>query len=146
MRGQSKEKRGAIDDFWNIDSLVPKKRAPAVFDDKHTEAAEIDIPLPDPEPKSAPRTEAIPDSGIVKRYVHPNTEESEKKKTPDEEYIPQNSLIHSVALYSWSSAYPYYEQFRRAAAYYYNKTSAKVEGEPYFSYMPQYSQLLPSSP
>jgi hypothetical protein len=135
------EKRKAIDDFWNIDSLVPKKRAPAVFDDKHTEAEEIEIPLPEAKSPNTPKSEKIPDSGVVKRYVHPNTAESEKKKAPDLEYFPQNSLIHSVSLYSWSSAYPYYEQFRRAAIYYYNKTSARVDAEPYFSYMPQYSQL-----
>lgn len=136
-----KEKRNAIDDFWSIDSLVPKKRPPAVFDDKHTEAEEIEIPLPEAKTQSTPRSEKIPEAGVVKRYVHPNTAESEKKKIPDEEYFPQNSLIHSVSLYSWNSAYPYYEQFRKAAIYYYNKTSEKVDAEPYFSYMPQYSQL-----
>ncbi|MBO5701861.1 MAG: TerB N-terminal domain-containing protein [Clostridia bacterium] len=136
-----KEKRNAIDDFWNIDSLVPKKRTPAVFDDKHTEAAEIEIPLPGKEAQNAPKTEKIPEDSVIKRYIHPHTAESEKKKVPDEEYTPENSLIHSVRLYSWSSAYPYYEQFRRAAIFYYNKTSHKVEAEPYFSYMPQYSQL-----
>jgi hypothetical protein len=130
-----------MDDFWNIDSLVPKKRTPAVFDDKHTEAAEIEIPLPGKEGQNVPKTEKIPEDGVIKRYIHPHTAESEKKKIPDEEYVPENSLIHSVRLYSWNSAYPYYEQFRRAAMYYYNKTSPKVEAEAYFSYMPQYSQL-----
>ena len=136
-----KEKKDARDDFWNIDSLVPKKRTPAVFDDKHTEAAEIEIPVPGNNSGTSPKNEKIPEDGVIKRYIHPHTAESEKKKIPDEEYIPENSLIHSVRLYSWSSAYPYYEQFRRAAIFYYNKTSAKVEAEPYFSYMPQYSQL-----
>ena len=136
-----KEKKNAMDDFWNIDSLVPKKRTPAVFDDKHTEATEIEIPVPGNSVQSSPKNEKIPEDGVIKRYIHPHTEESEKKKIPDEEYTPANSLIHSVRLYSWSSAYPYYEQFRRAAIFYYNKTSAKVDAEPYFSYMPQYSQL-----
>jgi hypothetical protein len=145
MRGgsimQDNEKKSTMDDFWNIDSLVPKRRTPAVFDDKHTEAAEIEIPLPDQKENSSPKSEKIPEDGVIKRYVHPHTEESEKKKHPDDEYSPKSSLIHTVRLYSWSSAYPYYEQFRRAAAYYYNKTSPKVDAEPYFSYMPQYSQL-----
>ena len=138
---QDNEKKSTMDDFWNIDSLVPKRRTPAVFDDKHTEAAEIEIPLPDQKENSSPKSEKIPEDGVIKRYVHPHTEESEKKKHPDDEYSPKSSLIHTVRLYSWSSAYPYYEQFRRAAAYYYNKTSPKVDAEPYFSYMPQYSQL-----
>ena len=136
-----KSKRDAMDDFWNIDSLVPKKRPAAVFDDKQTEAAEIEIPVPDGAESSSARSEKIPEGNIIKRYIHPHTAESEKKKAPDEEYSPANSLIHTVRLYSWSSAYPYYEQFRKAALYYYNKTSPKVNAEPYFSYMPQYSQL-----
>jgi hypothetical protein len=136
-----KEKKNVMDDFWNIDSLVPKKRTSALFDDKHTEPADIEIPLPNKSEQSSPRSEKIPEDGVIKRYIHPHTEESEKKKSPDEEYAPENSLIHSVRLYSWNSAYPYYEQFRRAAMYYYSKTSPKVEAEPYFSYMPQYSQL-----
>lgn len=133
-----------MDDFWNIDSLVPKKRPAAVFDDKHTEPAEIEIPVPNDNVNSTPsssRSEKIPESTVIKRYIHPHTAESEKKNIPDVEYFPENSLIHTVRLYSWSSAYPYYEQFRKAAIYYYNKTSPQVPHEPYFSYMPQYSQL-----
>lgn len=130
------------DDFWNIDSLVPKKRPSAVFDDKHTEPAEIEVPVPDSQNKSlSSRTEKIPESTVIKRYIHPHTEDSEKRKAPDVEYSPENSLIHKVGIYSWSSAYPYYEQFRRSAVYYYNKTSPQVPHEPYFSYMPQYAQL-----
>ena len=139
-----KDRTDAQDDFWNIDSLVPKKRPAAVFDDRHTEPAEIEIPVPDGNGKNTPvssRTERIPESTVIKRYIHPHTEDSEKKKIPDAEYFPENSLIHTVRLYSWSSAYPYYEQFRKAAIYYYNKTSPQVPHEPYFSYMPQYAQL-----
>ncbi|MGM9642738.1 MAG: TerB N-terminal domain-containing protein [Eubacteriales bacterium] len=128
------------DDFWNIDLLVPKKRVAAVFDDRHTEATEIELPAPEKSEATA-RTEKIPSGGVIKRYIHPYTAESEKPKTPDEEYKPENSLIHTVRLYSWSSAYPYYENFRKAAIYYYNKTSPEVPPVSFFSYMPQYSQL-----
>ncbi len=133
-------KKDKMDDFWNLDQLVPKKRPAAVFDDKHTEATEIEIPVKAANEQPA-RSEKIPNDGVIKRYIHPYTEESEKKKIPDEEYEPERSLIHTVRLYSWSSAYPYYENFRKAAIFYYNKTSAAVTAEPYFSYMPQYSQL-----
>ncbi len=135
------ENKDKLDDFWNIDSLVPKRRSPAVFDDKHTEATEIEIPSPDNSTSKESRSEKIPENSVIKRYIHPHSEESEKKKTPDIEYSPENSLIHTVRLYSWSTAYPYYEQFRKAAVYYYNKTVPQASHEPYFSYMPQYSQL-----
>lgn len=135
------DKKEKLDDFWNIDSLVPKRRTPSVFDDKHTQAAEIEIPVPKSAAPKEASSEKIPEGSVIKRYIHPHTEESEKKKLPDLEYSPENSLIHTVRLYSWSTAYPYYEQFRKAAIYYYNKTVQKASLEPYFSYMPQYSQL-----
>lgn len=135
------DNKDKLDDFWNIDSLVPKRRSPAVFDDKHTEATEIEIPTPDSSVAKESRSEKIPDNSVIKRYIHPHTAESEKRKTPDVEYSPENSLIHTVRLYSWSTAYPYYGQFRKAAIFYYNKTVQKASHEPYFSYMPQYSQL-----
>ncbi len=137
---EENKKRSEQDDFWDLESLVPKKRPSAVFDDRHTEAAEIEIPLPCESDQKA-KSEKIPEQGVIKRYIHPHTAESEKPKVPDEEYKPESSLIHTVRLYSWSSAYPYYENFRKAAIYYYNKTSKQVSAEPYFSYMPQYSQL-----
>lgn len=135
------DKKDNIDDFWNIDSLIPKRRTPSVFDDKHTQATEIEIPVPDNFVTKESRSEKIPESTVIKRYIHPHSEESEKKKTPDLEYSPENSLIHTVRLFSWSTSYPYYEQFRKAAIYYYNKTVQNAQHEPYFSFMPQYSQL-----
>ena len=135
------ENKDKLDDFWNIDSLVPKRRAPSAFDDKHTQATEIEIPVPDNSAKAESRTEKIPEGSVIKRYIHPHSEESEKKKIPDLEYSPENSLIHNVRLYSWTTAYPYYEQFRKAAIFYYNKSVQNASHEPYFSYMPQYSQL-----
>ena len=135
------DNKDKLDDFWNIDSLVPKRRAPSSFDEKHTQATEIEIPLPNNTREKESKSEKIPENSVIKRYIHPHSEESEKKKAPDIEYSPENSLIHTVRLYSWSSAYPYYEQFRKAAVFYYNKTVPAAVHEPYFSYMPQYSQL-----
>ncbi len=138
MMSDNKDK---LDEFWNIDSLVPKRRTPSVFDDKHTEATDIEIPVPKGYTQKESKSEKIPESTVIKRYIHPHSEESEKRKRPDIEYSPENSLIHKVRLYSWTTAYPYYEQFRKAAIFYYNKTVQKASHEPYFSYMPQYSQL-----
>lgn len=138
---EDKRRQDMMDDFWDIGSLVPKKRPASVFDAEHTSATEIEIPVPKGAPQLEPQTEDIPQDGVIKRYIHPHTAESERRRAPDEEYSPSASLIHTVRLYSWSSSYQYYEQFRRAAVYYYNKTSPKVEAEPFFSYMPQYAQL-----
>ena len=136
-------KKKVQDDFWNLDSIVPKKRGASAFDQKRTEPTDIEIPLPQKNETSAssPLTEKIEQGSVITRYIHPNTPESERKAPPDEEYVPGNSLIHKVRLYSWKSPYPYYDGFRKAAIYYYNKSCATPVKEPYFSYMPQYSQL-----
>lgn len=138
-----KNKKQSMDDFWNLDSIVPKKRGSAAFDEKRTQAVEIEIPtLSDSNAsKSSASTEKINNDGVIKRYIHPHTEESERRPSPDEEYAPSNSLIHKVSLYSWSSPLAYYDRFRKSALYYYNKTTNANVNEPYFSYMPQYSQL-----
>ena len=67
------DNKDKLDDFWNIDSLVPKRRSPAVFDDKHTEATEIEIPTPDSSVAKESRSEKIPENSVIKRYIHPHT-------------------------------------------------------------------------
>ena len=139
-----KDKKQALDEFWDLGSIVPKKRRSSAFDEDRTQPVEIDIPLPHSEEGSvsaSPVTEKIKEDSVIKRYIHPHTAESERKQIPDEEYVPHNSLIHKVMLYSWSSPHPYYERFRRSALFYYNKNSTVAVNESYFSYMPQYSQL-----
>lgn len=138
-----KNKKQSMDDFWNLDSIVPKKRTPSAFDESRTRAIEIEIPAPsaDVSSTSSENSERINNEGIIKRYIHPHTEESERKASPEEEYSPGNSLIHKVSLYSWSSPLAYYDRFRKSALYYYNKSTTANVNEPYFSYMPQYSQL-----
>ena len=41
-----KNKKQSMDDFWNLDSIVPKKRTPSAFDESRTRAIEIEIPAP----------------------------------------------------------------------------------------------------
>ncbi len=138
-----KNKKQSMDDFWDLGSIVPKKRGSTAFDEKRTQAVEIEIPVPS-DSSNAHReasTEKINNGGVIKRYIHPYTEESERRPSPDEEYAPSNSLIHKVRLYSWSSPLAYYDRFRKSAIYYYNKSTNVNANEPYFSYMPQYSQL-----
>ena len=142
MNGDNNKKQ-SMDDFWDLGSIVPKKRASSAFDESHTQAVEIEIPTVSDgsAPSRGSTEEKIEGGGVIKRYIHPHTEESERRVAPDEEYAPSNSLIHKVSLYSWSSPLVYYDRFRKSAIYYYNKTTTANINEPYFSYMPQYSQL-----
>lgn len=139
-----RNKSDTADAFWDLDSIVPKKRGPSAFEKSHTEAVEIDIPTNNDTSNKNDGCEKIPENGTITRYIHPHTDRSERKTQPDEEYTPERSLIHSVRLYSWTSPYPYYEPFRKYALYYYNKSVGQVQEKPFFSYMPQYSQLTDS--
>ncbi len=133
-------KKQTMDDFWDLGSIVPKKRGASAFDESRTQTVEIELPA-DSHGKPEPSEEKIKNDGVIKRYVHPHSEESERKAVPDEEYAPTDSLIHKVSLYSWSSPIAYYDRFRNSALYYYNKSTNVNANEPFFSYMPQYSQL-----
>lgn len=52
-----------------------------------------------------------------------------------------NKLIHDVRVAMWPSPYTFYERFRSDARRYHNHPAHKCEPAPFFSFMPQYSQL-----
>ncbi len=116
------------DAFWDIDALIPPRRAPHYKAD--TEAVEISLePL-----KKEEREAAEP----VRHYIPPHkpiTREAELT------YTPENSLIRSVTLYRHSGPYPYYEEFVRDAGRLYAVKGLQCSHAPFFSYVPQYSQM-----
>lgn len=73
-----------------------------------------------------------------------NNNITSKKPSPEREYELSDSLIHRVMVYGWHTNYNYYEQFRRTAAYISSMDGKEVPYVPFFSYMPQYSQLSDS--
>ncbi len=56
-------------------------------------------------------------------------------------YAPKNSLLRRVSLYNWHTDYDYYENFRIFAQKTDDFAPRPSEHVPFFSYMPQYSQL-----
>ena len=56
-------------------------------------------------------------------------------------YEPGLPLVKKVSVYAWHTTYNYYDAFLSAAEKLSGVTSEEAEYRPFFSYMPQYSQL-----
>ncbi|MBQ9131252.1 MAG: TerB N-terminal domain-containing protein [Clostridia bacterium] len=141
LNGKKRDPREEeLDRFWDIDALIPAKKPvpPAVNTDTvevvlepktGTASATGEIPLP---PRREPERHFIP----------PHTAEEERRAPqPDEEYAPQHALLHQVRIYRWKSNYHYYEDFLRDAARLYPIRGEECQRVPFFSYVPQYSQM-----
>ena len=136
-RDERKKQDAEIDGFWDIDALIPPRRAQVYARD--TSTAEIVIEAPQngigkkaEEKKDAPE----------RHYSPPYSEERlQSAPAPDRLYEPKDSLITSVRLYRQKSQYRYYEDFVRDAARLYAVRGVECPHVPFFSYVPQYSQM-----
>lgn len=145
-RQKEAERRAQMDDFWDIDALLPKKKPmPYVSDTSATE-----IVLDAKEESAAPSAQSIPprkdtpsQSGEPqRRFIPPHTEEEIlRAPKPEMEYEPEHVLLHKVRVFRWKSDYRYYEQFYRDAVKLYPIRGEECPRVPFFSYVPQYSQL-----
>ncbi len=141
MRDEKSEKRASeLDDFWDIDALIPRRHAPHYAHD--TEATEIVIDAPDSQ--NTPPRESIPpkkEEAPKPRFIPPHNPENVREIPPDEEYFPENSLLRMVRLYRENSTYRYYEDFVRSAERLLEVHGVECSHVPFFSYVPQYSQM-----
>ncbi len=135
-----------LDSFWDIESLLPQKKTRTpIRSDSDTATAEIELIPPKKEadqaiarPQPIPRDTARP----MRRFIPPHTEEEEQKRVaPQKEYTPENTLIRRVRIYRPRSNYQYYEAFLRDAVRLYPIHGEECPRVPFFSYVPQYSQM-----
>ncbi len=128
-------------DFWDISALTPPRktayRTPAPA---NTEAVEISVP---PAKRAgtnmggavSPQT----DVPLPRRPVA--WEESTPSPVPERSYRPGGSLLYEVRVYPHKNEYDYYAAFCRHARRLAALEGAPCAHEPFFSYMPQYSQM-----
>ena len=116
-----------IDAFWDLGRIMPKKKKLTTFNTSTTPKSH-DIggeDSPSPEQKL---TLTLGDCGLD------NVEEKS--------YVPnRKGLIKEVTIRRWIDKYDFYGNFRKAALLYYDYKTDKCDFAPYYSYMPQYSQL-----
>ena len=128
-----------LDRIWDIDALLPTIKT--VYPNANTDTAELIL-----EPKK-PSTASVRDLSIPpkkepeRHFIPPHTAAEERALQPDEEYVPENALIRRVRLYRWKSNYHYYEDFVRDAVRLYPIHGEACPRVPFFSYVPQYSQM-----
>ncbi len=141
MNDEEKKARDAeLDAFWDIDALIPKKKVP--YHTCDTSAAEIVLEPMQPTNETERREERIPPAEEPRRhFIPPHTAAELTPAPPDLEYIPENPLVRRVRLYRWRSDYRYYESFVRDAVRLYAVKGGVCARVPFFSYVPQYSQM-----
>ena len=116
-----------FDDFWNIESLVPKKKKQAhpYATGPHTTVVELE----GEKPQDAKERTSLTGLGGM-------------RATEDETYVPEGcGLIRRVTVRHLRDRYDFYENFRRAALLYFDCKGERCDFVPFYSYLPQYTQL-----
>lgn len=135
----------ALDDFWDIESLLPRKQKKTVSgtaraESKQIKAVEIELDAPK---AHAPKQETVADMPIktagasAQRPYQPSVTPSAPVLT----YTPKHPLIREVRVYRWRSSFQYYERFCATAKRMFSLHGEPCDAVPFFSYMPQYDQM-----
>lgn len=137
-------------DFWDIASLTPPKKRISYGKNsdnrkRDTETALIDI---DTTGSSVQNTKETVKKPIVIDKSQAEKESNKTGNTKSEslpyEYLPDNKFnkfIFSVKVAIWPSQYTFYEKFEQDALQFVDKNLGECEYVPFFSFMPQYSQM-----
>lgn len=137
-QGDWKRKVDDLDKFWDLELLVDNGRRQSSVDRRE--------PLTHDNTKSVPRELCEIDDAptekdtCIKRYIIPKRMDADIP-APEREYRYENSLIHEVKVYEWSTGYNYYEDFYRDVKKYFDISVSYADEAEFFSYVPQYSQM-----
>lgn len=140
---ENKAKRNAeLDDFWDIDQLIPKrsdpkKQARTSYD---TETVEV-MSENDCKKSDVIKSDKLSTTEF-RRFVPPFTEKDfNEERKPDFEYERESSLIHNVKVYNWQTKYEFYDRFYEDAKRLWKYRGVEAPFVPFFSYSPQYSHM-----
>ncbi len=129
-----------LDDFWNIESLLPKKKK--AYSAKasvrpHIDATEIVLD------EALTASNVVPDAPVPASNGGRIAASTQKQQPiePELSYRPIHPLIRSVNIYPWRSDFRFYERFCQTAAELHKYHGSPCEPVPFFSYMPQYDQM-----
>lgn len=151
------------DDFWDIESMLPKRKTPTAFS-SDTSAVDIGIKADEEKAKGG---EELPNKDRIalakealkmaeeKHLRFASASFGDRSFAKDQEfeavgqadepltvYAPEsNPLIKEIKVCLWPSRYSFYSQFRNDAIKLYGKEGKPCPHVHFFSYTPQYSQL-----
>ncbi|MBQ8249390.1 MAG: TerB N-terminal domain-containing protein [Clostridia bacterium] len=149
-----------IDNFWDLDSLLPKKR-PVTPSYRQPNTDTVELTIGD---DTSPKSNGAPVPPQSEMHYHVNGSkplsaheaarrlnelsmreraESYRSKPLDPYliYEPESRLIKRVEVSKWESKFNFYENFRTDAKRLWSREGTKCERASFFSYVPQYSQL-----
>ena len=112
------------DDFWDIEKLIPKKKSNiSTFS---TKEKTVDFFISGDAEKSKENNKIT-----LTHLMHEDCTT----------YKFESGFVHSVTIKRFTDKYDFYGNFRKAALVYYDYKTPKSDFVPFYSYMPQYSQL-----
>lgn len=115
------------DDFWDIEKLIPKKKSTVAPFSTKPKSVEVSIA----EEEKAENAE----TKLTLSHV--------ESKNELVSYEVNAGLLRKVSITKFTDKYDFYGNFRKAALVYYDFKTEKCDFAPFYSYMPQYSQLNP---
>lgn len=154
-----KDRRFDDGDFWR---LPPKTRAVEAREDRPIDLPSVRVPedssdtptfaIPErKEPATGGSADRFPNVFVRQSYAGHGARRSRDAArtaagTPPQadllvSYEPDNVLIHKVSVYRWPNKYHFYEKFIRNARLSHAAVGHECPRVPFFSYIPQYSQL-----
>ena len=124
------------DDFWDIASLLPQKRA------RRTGASGMGDTTPTTveSEREGGSTPVWRDTQLTVE-INPNAPTAAAGPQPRERYTPTHSLIREVRIYESAAEGGYHELFLRTARQLHNAEGDEVPFVEFFSYLPQYQQM-----
>ncbi len=119
-----------MDSFWDIDKLVPKKKTTS---NPFVSASAVrEHNLADGDVSSVSKSDT--------KLTFSSMRTSGKEEIT--EYAPEgDGLIRRVTLKRYIDKFDFYGNFRKTALIYYDYKTQKCDFTPFYSYMPQYTQL-----
>ncbi len=134
---QDKTKQQKLDEFWDISSLIPKRKAMRPSG-KSVETIQIG----DDEKTPSNAQNKLSRDTVIERFIPPySADNAPKLGRMLFSYVPEKSLIHKVTVYRQSSSYDFYSEFCQRAKRLWNEDGTECEYADFFSYSPQYDQL-----
>lgn len=133
-----KTDKETMSSFWDLEALIPKKKQAPTPPRRNIDAVDVFSDVRetgdgDTSDASPGETNAILPKKEIKTAV--------ARQEPERVWEPEEGLVRRVEIYSIPQGYPVYEQFRRDAAKLYHIKGLPCSKEPFFSFVPQYSQL-----
>ncbi len=127
-----------LDEFWTLEETMPQRRRSSIYS---ADTDTVELELGDPAPVQEDRAAAVPPRSKGGSTGAP----SPYRPVPILEYSgDEHSLITHVTVLMWPSRYKFYEHFQEDARRFYDRHGEECACVPYFSYIPQYAQLLPT--